>query len=75
MVEQRLAGPIIRISIMTMILGGLLYPLAATGISQLLMPERANGSLIYENGHPVGSALIGQNVQDPALFHGRVSAI
>lgn len=75
MVEQRLAGPIIRVSIMTMILGGLLYPLATTGISKLLMPERANGSLIYENGHPVGSALIGQNVQDPALFHGRVSAI
>ncbi len=53
---------------------GIVYPLAVTGISLLLFPRQANGSLIYKNGQPLGSSLIGQNFSDPGYFHGRPSA-
>ena len=53
---------------------GIVYPLAVTGISMLLFPNQANGSLLYKNGRLLGSALIGQNFSDPSYFHGRPSA-
>ena len=46
------------------VLLGFVYPLAVTGISQLTMSKRANGSLVKENGKVVGSSLIGQNFTD-----------
>jgi K+-transporting ATPase ATPase C chain len=56
------------------LLTGLLYPLVVTGLAQLLFPWQANGSLIVRHGQPVGSALIGQPVDDPKYFWGRLSA-
>jgi len=53
---------------------GIVYPLAVTGISMLLFPTQAGGSLIYKDGQAVGSSLIGQNFSDPKYFHGRPSA-
>jgi potassium-transporting ATPase KdpC subunit len=74
--EQKLAGPIIRSSFTIMVLAGLVYPLASTGIAQAIMQDKADGSLIYnEEGEIVGSELIGQNFTDPMYFQGRVSAI
>ena len=56
------------------LLTGLAYPLAVTGVAQLAMADRANGSLIVHNAQVIGSDLIGQSFSDPGHFWGRPSA-
>jgi K+-transporting ATPase ATPase C chain len=56
------------------ILTGIIYPLAVTGLAQLLFPAQANGSIIMKDGKAVGSSLIGQPFDDPKYFWGRLSA-
>ena len=65
----------ILVSIVLMILCGIIYPLALTGISQLVLNKQANGSMIVVDGKEVGSELIGQNFTDPKFFRGRVSSV
>lgn len=56
------------------LLTGVVYPMAITGAAQLAFPEEANGSLVYQQGKVIGSALIGQRFEDPRTFLGRPSA-
>ncbi len=57
------------------VITGVAYPLAVTGLSQLLFPGQANGSLSKDSqGQPLGSELIGQAFSDPEYFWGRPSA-
>lgn len=53
---------------------GFVYPLVMTGVSQVVFPDRANGSIISRDGVPIGSGLIGQNFTSPGYFHSRPSA-
>lgn len=65
----------LRTTLVTLLLTGVLYPFAVTGMAQLLFPYRANGSLTTdEQGRIVGSELIGQNFTHPAYFQPRPSA-
>lgn len=66
--------PAVALTLALTILLGVLYPLAITGLAQVLFPRQANGSLIVEGGRVAGSHLIGQPFDDPKYFWGRLSA-
>ncbi len=66
--------PAVMLTLALTILTGVLYPLAITGVAQVLFPHQSNGSLIVENGRTVGSHLIGQPFEDAKYFWGRLSA-
>ncbi len=67
-------GTAVRVTIVSIVLLGLIYPLAMTGFAQVLFPRQANGSLVTANGKIVGSAIIGQLWTKPQYFQGRPSA-
>jgi K+-transporting ATPase ATPase C chain len=64
----------LRMTVATLVLTGLLYPLAMTAIAQVVFPWRANGSLVTVGGKVVGSELIGQAFKSPGYFQPRPSA-
>lgn len=66
--------PVLVLTVLFALLLGLAYPLALTGVSQLLFPAAANGSLVERDGHIVGSRLIGQPFTGDGYFHPRPSA-
>ena len=66
--------PGLRITLFATLLFGVAYPLAMTGISQILFPSKANGSLIRSGDKVIGSELIGQNFSKPEYFHPRPSS-
>jgi hypothetical protein len=57
-----------RMTVVTLILTGIAYPLATTGLARSLFPHQAGGSLIRAHGKIVGSELIGQRFRNPAIF-------
>jgi len=67
--------PAIRVTLVTLVLTGILYPLAVTGLARLLFPLRAGGSLVTDDaGRVVGSELLAQGFSSPAYFQPRPSA-
>src|SRR6185312_2733150 len=66
--------PAILLTLLLTLIVGVIYPLVVTGAAQALFPAQANGSLVYVNGKPIGSSLIGQYWTQPQYFHGRPSA-
>lgn len=64
----------ILMTLVTMVLLGLIYPLAVTGIAQVVFPAKANGSLITRADTIIGSSLIGQPFSSPGFFRSRPSA-
>ena len=67
-------GTALRVTIVSIVLLGLIYPLAMTAIATALFPRQANGSLVTVNGKVVGSSIIGQLWTKPQYFAGRPSA-
>ncbi len=73
MFKQQIKPAILSLIVLT-IITGIIYPLLVTGMAQIFFPKQANGSLIYREGKPVGSVLVGQQFDDPKYFWGRLSA-
>jgi K+-transporting ATPase ATPase C chain len=67
--------PAIVLTLLFALLLGILYPLAITGVAQVVMPHQANGSIVRDAaGKPIGSELIGQAFSADKYFHPRPSA-
>jgi K+-transporting ATPase ATPase C chain len=65
----------ILMTVVTTVLFGLAYPLAVTGLAQLIFPDQANGQLLRRaDGTVIGSRIIGQPFSGPGYFHSRPSA-
>ena len=71
-------GPALRLALISMLLCGLIYPLAVTGFAQLFLHDQSNGSLAHYSGTNstvIGSYLIAQNFSRPFFFHSRSATL
>ncbi|PWC36661.1 potassium-transporting ATPase subunit KdpC [Azospirillum sp. TSO35-2] len=66
--------PALMLLVVMTVLTGLVYPLAVTGVAQLVFPWQSAGSLVERDGRVIGSALIAQNFTSRGYFHPRPSA-
>jgi K+-transporting ATPase ATPase C chain len=73
-IMKNLFRPLIVIFAVLTVVTGLAYPAVMTAVGQTAFHDQANGSLLQEDGKPVGSRLIGQQFDAPQYFWGRLSA-
>ena len=64
----------IRFAVVTLVITGIIYPLAMTGFAHVAFPDKSSGSLIEQDGRVIGSKYIGQRFEGPQYFHPRPSA-
>lgn len=64
----------LRMIIITIVITGVIYPLAVWGAAQLFFPYQANGSRVTDRSIVSGSELIGQQFTGKNYFHPRPSA-
>ena len=70
------SSPAIRLTLISILLCGLLFPLIITGLAQVSFPSQANGSLAHStSGKNIGSYIIAQNFSSAMFFHPRNSTI
>jgi K+-transporting ATPase ATPase C chain len=62
-------SPLLRMAVISLILCGLVFPIAVTGIAQVLMPYQANGELVQYRGRYAGSILVAENFNSSKFFH------
>ena len=67
--KKDIYSPLIRMAIISLILCGLVFPIAVTGLAQVLMPYQANGEIVQLNGRNVGSILVAENFNSSMFFH------
>lgn len=67
-------APAVLFTIVTVVMFGLIYPIAMTLAAEAIFPAQAGGAYVYKNGTAVGSDIVGQLWTKPQYFHGRPSA-
>jgi K+-transporting ATPase ATPase C chain len=72
---KRNYGPAAKLAIISMLLCGLVFPLAVTGLAQVLLHDQASGSFVQLNGKNVGSNYVAQNFTRPYFFHPRNASL
>lgn len=65
----------VMVTLVLLLICGFVYPMAMTGISQLVFPKQAGGSLVYADGQAVGATYVGQDFTDPRFMQCRPSAV
>jgi K+-transporting ATPase ATPase A chain len=73
MIKKQVKPAVVLFLLLTILLG-IVYPLAVTGIAQVIFPIQSNGNVLEHNGKVVGSALVGQSFTSAKYFWGRPSA-
>jgi potassium-transporting ATPase KdpC subunit len=68
---RRVMRPIVALTILSVLVCGLAFPLLVTGLSQAVFPYQANGSLVQHGGHTAGSYYIDNGFTLPIFFHAR----
>ena len=69
--EKRNFKPTIGLTLISLLICGLFFPLLVTGIAQVFFPYQANGEIVQLNGKDIGSNLIAQSFSLPIFFHPR----
>ena len=71
----RTLRPALTVTLVLMLVCGLGFPLLMTGLSALIFPARAEGSLVMVDGQAVGAEFVGQEFTEPFFMKGRPSAV